>query len=409
MPRWRLACDGCSYSAWIGSGQEGMDAWCEACQEGERLAAGATRGACSACGRALTLDEPRFEEIFGELHQLAAVLAAWDGDPDPLGELLPERPRYRSDLSPPAAEAHDDDAAREALAALSAGAFAAARERLEPLAAARDDARLWRALAIACERRGDTDAAEVALRRTGAAAPSDLVALQHGALLARRGQLSDAAELFEHAGDRPEAKWNRAAVRLALAVESRADLPERPVLEQSRRDAGPPSSYWIDHTVGRLLWELLVDRLKDWGVRPIATVLADAEREFEFETFWDRALMLEGYVRLGLAEPAARIAAALAGELAQRFLQEPGLAGSSSAGIATVFDAALYAIAQGRPGEACETIGGLLRRQDLSHYRVPCRRCAQGSIGVEEVEDLDDEAPLGEGTPTPRIASEGRA
>ena len=44
---------------------------------------------------------PRFVELWGELQHLDAVLGAWAGDPQPLATLLPERPRFVTDLADP--------------------------------------------------------------------------------------------------------------------------------------------------------------------------------------------------------------------------------------------------------------------------------------------------------------------
>jgi len=35
------------------------------------------------------------------MQNLAAVLSAWSGDPAPLAALLPDRPRFLTDLDPP--------------------------------------------------------------------------------------------------------------------------------------------------------------------------------------------------------------------------------------------------------------------------------------------------------------------
>ncbi|MBI1798616.1 MAG: hypothetical protein HYR73_02895, partial [Candidatus Eisenbacteria bacterium] len=124
---------------------------------------------------------------------------------------------------------------------------------------------------------------------------------------------------------------------------------------------------------------------------PDARVLRGAEQELEFETFWDRAMVLEGYARLGLAEDAARVAAPLALELARALADEPCLSDDAAGCIAAVFDASIHAISHARAGEACDAITGLLRRPDLKRYRVPCRRCRQGSIGVDRIEETGDE------------------
>lgn len=406
MPRWQLACDTCEVSAWIGvrnasaageaRGPELLDAWCEACQESATLEAGALEASCPRCQRPLTIGEPRFEEIFGALQNLAAVLAAWDSDSVGLRDLLPERPRFLTDLDPPAAAPGDSAEVKAALAALSAGAYRDAHTRLETLAPGRDESRLWRALAIACERRGELAAAEHALTRAIARGEADGIYLQRGALRARRGDFAAAGPDLARAGDRFEARWDRAALAVLEAVATAPGLPAAAVLEAARREAGAPSADWSDPTIGRLLWILLIERAEsrthqDPPIAPDARELRAAEPELEFGTFWDRAMVLEGYARLGLEAEAARIAAPLALELARALAAEPSLSGEAAAGIATVFDAAIHAIAHDRPGEACDAIVGLLQRDDLRHYRVPCRSCGRGAIGVVEVAEAAEE------------------
>ena len=402
MPRWRVACDGCDRSAWIGAvdavpgaAPAAFDAWCEACQEGVRLE-GATSGSCAVCGRPLTIAAPRFVEVFGALQNLAAVLAAWDGDAAALAELLPERPRFLTDLDPAVPVPGDPDEVRSALAALDQGAWTEAEARLKTLAAERDDARLWRALAVAHERRGGLAAAEAALDHALARDESAGLRLQRGALRARRRSRRAAREDLARAGSGFEARWNRAALALLEAVATHPRLPEAPVLERARAETGEPSSAWSDHTVGRLLWSLLVERatlhLRESRPEcPDARVLRAAEQLLEFDTFWDRAMVLEGYARLGLAAEAARVAHPLALGLAQGIAGEPALAGAMAGGISTVLRGALHAMEAGRPGQACDAIVSLLRRDDLPRYRVPCV-CGRGAVGVVEVIDAGEEA-----------------
>src|SRR5262245_34913880 len=131
MPRWRLACDACDAGGWIGPGADGAcDAWCEGCQRPQRVAEPRSPAPCAACGTPLTLAEPRFEELLGEAQHVAAVLAAWCGDPGPLATLLPERPRLLTDLDPPAPRAGDPPAVVDALASLARGQFERARAAL---------------------------------------------------------------------------------------------------------------------------------------------------------------------------------------------------------------------------------------------------------------------------------------
>jgi tetratricopeptide (TPR) repeat protein len=400
VTRWHVACDACDSASWIGAAGGAFAAWCEACQQGVALAAstashdGAT---CPRCGRMLTLSAPRFVEIYGELQNLAAVLAAWDGDPEPLAELLPDRPRFLTDLTPDAPASSDEPEVRDALLALTAGAYAEARTQLEALERSRADARLSRALAIALERTGDLAGAEAALDRALAADDTPRMRLQRGALRARRADFAAAREDLARAGDDFEARWDRAALGLLEAVSVTPGLPARESIDAARREAGEPSSYWSDHTIGRLLWSLLAGRARSRSVMelspcPDARTLRAAEVELEFDTFWDRAMVLEGYARLALAEDAARVAAPLALALIRQLAAEPSLASDSAGSIATVFDAAVHAISRGRPGGACDAILGLLKRADLQHYRVPCRHCGRGSIGVDQIEEHEDDA-----------------
>jgi hypothetical protein len=397
MPGWHLACDACEAEAWIGERADGRHGWCESCQLGVKLspagpaarpatlAPGSARpavgAACPQCGRALALGEPRFEELYGELQHLAAVLAAWGGDAHELRRLLPKRPRFITDLNPPPAAADDSAVVREAIAALTRGAFAHARERLEHTASAESSARAARALAIACERLGDRTAAEAALDRAIARDAGSVLRLQRGALRARRRAFAGAREDLVLAGDGFEARWDRAVLGIAESLADSAGMPAPAVLEAARREAGMPSSDWSDHTVGRLLWSLLME----CDPSPALDTLHAAEREFEFATFWDRAMSLEGYVRLGHPEDAARVAAPLALDQARRLGREPSLA--AAAEISQSLGAAARSIEAGGPREARAALDPVLARSDLRRYCVPCRRCGRGSIGVDQVED----------------------
>ena len=132
MPRWHLACDHCDAGAWVGPSATGLDGWCESCQSAHGLPHGAGPDAvCPDCGIRLSTRELRFEELFGELRNVAAVLAAWDGDPGPLHEILAERPRLLTDLKPPEVLADDPPGVRGALEALQARRFPEALLRLE--------------------------------------------------------------------------------------------------------------------------------------------------------------------------------------------------------------------------------------------------------------------------------------
>jgi hypothetical protein len=392
MARWKVACDACEAAAWIGTAPGGFDAWCEACQLGAFVPATGSAPRCRMCGRAMTTGEPRFIEIYGELQNLAAVLSAWLGDAAPLRGLLPERPRFLSDRNPPAFEAGDPPRLREGLEALARGDFGAAASLLAEPAPQGAEPRRRRALAIALERRGDLAEAERALAGIRGAHETAAVLLGRGALHARRGDFKQAREDFARAGDGYEARWNRAALEVHEAVAERG-APDAARIAAARRALGAPSSAWSDHTVGRLLWTLLVERALRLGAVD-ANVLRAAETEFEFATFWDRAAVLAAWAQLGAREEAARVAAALAHECAAALADEPALAGSPE--FAAAFARVRAAIDTEQPSAALEAVAALLARADLRRYRVPCAACARGSVGVAEF--VEDEAgePVGE-------------
>ena len=392
MARWKVACDACGASAWIGAAAGGADAWCEACQLGERIGPGLEAARCARCGGPLTASEPRFIEIFGELQNFAAVLAAWQGEPAPLAALLPERPRFLSDRTPPAIERDDTETLRAGLGALARGEFEVAAVQLAIPAPAPAEPRRLRALAIALERRGDVAGAGRALEGIRGAGETPALLLERGALRARRGELARAREDFARAGDGFEARWNRAALEVHDAV-GESGAPDAARLTAARRVAGEPSSAWSDHTVGRLLWTLLVERAARRGSFD-SNVMRAAEGEFEFATFWDRAAVIEGYARLGATAEAARLAAPLALECATALAAQPALRGDSD--IANALARAIADLESERPRAARERALALMARADLSHYRVPCLVCARGSVGVEEyVDDQGEDAPPG--------------
>jgi tetratricopeptide (TPR) repeat protein len=406
MSRWHVGCDACGAEAWIGGRAGGWDAWCEACQSPLALPREPSeRVPCPRCGAAVTTRELRFEELYGELQHLAVVLSAWMGDPAPLDALLPERPRFLTDLNPPEPLDGDDPETVAALAALATGAFGAARRRLEALLERQPDAapaRLWQGLGIAAERQGDLALAEAAFTRALGGEAEAIVRLSRGALRARRGAFAEAREDFAVAGETREARWNRAALRVFEAVATTPGLPEPGEIDAARDEAGPPSSYWSDHTVGRLLWTLLVERAESRPGREVdplapaacadARVLRAAESQFEFATFWDRALVLDGYATLGLTEDTTRVAAELARELAEELRADPCLLGSAAAPIATAVAAANTAIRDGAPATALSAVQTAMERDDVRHYRIPCARCGTGSIGVDRVEDDEGHA-----------------
>ncbi len=409
MSRWHLACDCCDAAAWIGPTAGGYDAWCESCQSGRELPPGTGPDAsCPDCGLRLSTGGLRFEEFFGELQNVAAVLSAWDGDRRPLEEILPERPRFLSDLAPPDTRADDGPEVRAALAALRAGCFLEAGWLLRPLLSApageTGSDRLWRALGIASERAGDAAEAEACFTRALATGPTGeeerRLRLARGCLAARRGDFAAAAQDFAASGDGREARWNRAALRVIEAVALARGCPSDEVIAEARAEAGEPSSHWSAFTVGRLLWTVLVERARREGGQAeapgppapdVGEALRAAERLFEFETFWDRALVVSGYAALGMRAEAADAAGRLCETLLGSLTREPFLRSPPAAPLAAAVLRAAQGAAAGQPGVAVREVRALMERGDVSRYRVPCGRCGRGSIGVDGVEE--DESP----------------
>jgi tetratricopeptide (TPR) repeat protein len=376
-----------------------VDAWCEGCQSAHVVEHGTVEApGCPRCGTPLTLGEPRFEELLGEVQNIAAVLSAWCGDPGPLATLLPDRPRFLTDLDPPAPRRGDPEVARAGLEALAHGQFARARDALsKAVAQARAPSHLWRGLGVAAQRLDDLTLAERAFARAVEAEPHDTAArLNRGALRARRGDFDAAREDFTLAGDRREARWDRAALRVLESVATTPGLPDAETLRRAREEAGEPSSYWSDHTVGRLLWTLLVERAltragRDAAVCADERVMRAAERELEFDTFWDRALVTHGYARVGMKREAGDTAAALADGLLTRLAGEPFARGPAGAWLAAALSAAALAVRERRPGDARATLHGVMERPNVMRYRVPCAACGRGSLGVESYQDADAE------------------
>ena len=400
VTRWRLACDGCEAGAWVGPGADGFDVWCESCQTPLRLPSQPTAGSrCPRCSVAV-FALPRFVELWGELQHLDAVLSAWAGDAQPLATLLPERPRFLTDLDPPAPEPQDSPALAACLAAAAQGAYRA----LVAMAPDEvpDDPRAHAARAIAYERTGDASAAlaewDVVLSTPDLAPEAEARAhLARGSLLARAGREAAAATDLEGAGSSVAARWTRAALLVHAAISQHAGLPDAGVLLRARAQAGEASAYWSDPTIGRLLWSLLVERaLAAQGPQgaplPDATraALRAAEAEFEHSTFWDRAMMLVGWVRLGVQDEAARIAGPLAREAAAGLLDEPALHGQPLVDMTRAVVESRTAMDMGDPGEARHAIAPAFARADLRRFRIPCASCGRGTIGIEEL--LDTEA-----------------
>ncbi|HXJ69251.1 MAG TPA: hypothetical protein VNM39_10120 [Verrucomicrobiae bacterium] len=370
----------------MGPDPAGFDAWCEACQlaqAGQAEPDAATR--CARCGTRLPR-APRFVELWGMLQQLDAVLAAWAGDPTPLATLLPERPVFVTDLNPPSALADDPPPLREQLAALARGDWQAV------LAARADGLRAEVARAIAHERAGDPVAAVAAWDRVLAAGEDERARLARGSLLARAGRRDEARADLARAGGSFAARWDRAALSVLDAADGAE--PDAALLARARAEAGEPSAYWSDPTVGRLLWSRLIERAlaSSAGDADLARLRA-AERELEHDTFWDRALVLVGWARIGATDEAARVAGTLARREAGALASEPALAGAPLEAVTAAVATALDAIDGREPGRGRRALADALAHEDLRRFRLPCARCGRGSIGVDEVRDsFADEA-----------------
>lgn len=363
---------------------------------------------CPRCSAPLTA-WPRFVELWGGLQHLDAVLGAWAGDFAPLAQLLPERPRFVTDLTPPA-PGPDDPPARMALfEAVAHGRYRAALADGAAIGSPRDEtARAHAARAIAHERTGDGVAALAAWDAVLALGEDVRARLARGALLAHAGRYAAAHADFDLAGHSYEAGWNRAALLLHEAVADGDTLPAVGVLVRVRAETGEASAYWSDPTVGRLLWSLLVEReLARKGERELArtegaaamplsdgtrAALLAAESEFEHATFWDRAMVLVGWARLGAQDEAARIAAPLARRLSAALLDEPALAGRLLGAVASAVATARAAMAMGEPLEARHTLAEAFTRDDLRRFRIPCAACGRGAVGIEEVAEGDGPA-----------------
>jgi hypothetical protein len=385
-PRWRLRCSACGAGGVIGPN----DGWCEACQLG---VAGAEPALCPRCGGPLSREAPRFIEAFGAIQELASVVEAWRGNPTPLRALLPERPRFLSDLTPPAVRGGDTELALAALASLSDGSFRQARPRAEAWCdAAPDEPRAWTARAIAAERLGDTAEAERAWGDRLARGEDPRARLARGALRARRGATDEAREDFDHAGEGPEARWNRAALDLIEAVAVTPGLPAPERIAAAREASGWTSDYWSDPSIGRLLWSLLVERAEarrraGSSECPDARVLRAAESELEHDTFWDRAMVIAGYCLLGMKAETAAAAGPLAGEHVEALSAAPFLRARGAAALRDEIESARAAIAAHEPGLAARALARLLARDDLRQYAVPCEACGRGSLRAEAIED----------------------
>jgi hypothetical protein len=357
---------------------------------------------CAACGGPLTERAPRFVELWGLLQQLDAVLKAWDGEPQPLATLLPERPRFVTDLTPPAPREGDSAALAELLRLVAAGRYGVAHEAASEAADAHTP-RGRAALAIACERRGDS---EGALREWTAALEGgewEQARMARGSLLARAGQCDAAAADLALAGESRGAGWNRASVLVHRAIARTPGLPDRASLAAARAEAGEPSAFWSDFTVGRLVWALFSERMlarREAGelLDSDLSRLRDAEDLFEHSTFWDRAMVLVTYARLELSGDVTRVALPLARDRGAALLAEPVLRGAALAPLAQSVAAAYDAATQRQPRAAWRALYRWMRDESLRRYRVPCAACGKGSVGIEEFaggEDVAGESPAG--------------
>jgi len=393
----RVACDACDAGAWIGPSGGGTDAWCEACQLAQRLE-GVAAAVCASCGGPLTTSAPRFPELAGALAHLDAVLAGWTGDAAPLGSVLPERPRFRSDLAPPAPRAGDPAALAAVLAAAARGDWAAVIASPD-----RDDPRALAARAVALERRGEAAAAEAEWSRALAHGDDARARLARGTLRARAGEWDGAAGDFALAGGGPAACWNRAALRVHRAVAETPGLPDAREIAAARAEAGPASADWCEPTIGRLAFALLAERAlarREAGELGDLDLVAlrEAEDLLEHRTFWDRALVLAGWARLGTEGDgdAARVARPLARELAAELLAEPAVKGEALAGLRRGIERAWDHIATFEPRQARAAIAPALADPVLQRYRLPCLACGRGSVGVDawsEGEGTDPATP----------------
>jgi len=369
--------------AWIGPGEHGFAAWCEACQESQHLAAPPGPGTrCRRCGAALPAS-PRFIELWGELQNLSAVLAAWAGEPRELVAILPERPRFLTDLTPPEVHPGDSQPLATLLAAVAHGEW-----RTALVMPADPDPRALAARAIAHERVGDPPAAIAEWSRLLARGGDERARLARGSLWARAGELANAGRDLAFAGDSFAARWNRAALLVHEAAGG-GDGIDRERLARARAAAGPASAYWSDPTVGRLLWTLLVERAAAEPRENAVARLRAAEAEIEHDTFWDLALVLAGWARLGRPADAARIAQPLARQELTGLRQEPALQGLPLREVADATDAAKAAVERGEPQAARGAIAPALARGDLRRFRVPCAACGRGTVGVDETVERD--------------------
>ncbi|NOT32792.1 MAG: hypothetical protein HOP12_01345, partial [Candidatus Eisenbacteria bacterium] len=268
----------------------------------------------------------------------------------------------------------------------------AAREALAALAPAAGAPRAWAALGIAHQRLGEHAEAEAAFDRALLGTPAESsLRLNRGALRARRLDFDGARADFEPAGERHEARWNRAALRVLETVATTSGPAPRAAIEAARTDAGAPSSYWSDHTVGRLLFSALVERSHREYNASAEAELRDAEQWMEFDTFWDRALILHGYASLALATRVEALASEMAHSQLVTLRAEPPVRGASGSWIAAPLEAVAADLEHGEPAVAARRLATLMELPALRHYRVPCVACGRGALGVEACEEESEE------------------
>ncbi|MBI5168314.1 MAG: hypothetical protein HZA61_02380 [Candidatus Eisenbacteria bacterium] len=378
-----LACDGCEAAAWTGPAPAGgFDAWCERCQSAH--AADSAAAACPACGSPLATGTPRFVELWGRLQMLDGALRAWDGEPEPLARLLPMRPRFVSDLTPPAARPGDPDPLAALLEAVRTGRWGDALA----VADLDGDPRAHAALAIARERRGETALAAGEWTRALESGEWEQARLARGSLRARAADGAGAAADFALAGTSAAARWNRASLAVHQALAKTPGAPEQRAIAAARAEAGEAPEFWSEPTVGRLAWDLLAERtlarreageFTDFDLH----VLREAEDLFEHATFWDRAMVLVTYSRLELHGDVSRVAMPAALALASELLAEPAVKGEALAPFAASVTAAYDAAHARDPRRAWRALYLWMRDERLQRYRLPCAACRRGSIGVD--------------------------
>src|SRR5262245_14298065 len=233
--RWHLACDACDSEAWLGASATGFDAWCEACQRAQALtAAPDERTRCMHCGARLAA-APRFIEPWWSLPHRGGVRAAWAGDAGPLATLLPERPAFLTDLTPPAPMPGDEPALRELLEAVARGDWRGALALSAPAGP-----RAAAAHAIAHERLGELPQAITCWDTVLALGDDARARLARGSLLARTGRLADAEPDLWRTGDALAARWSRAAWLVHAAVQT--GPPDSVKIARARAEAGAPSA-----------------------------------------------------------------------------------------------------------------------------------------------------------------------